>query len=82
MRIVERYSHLNGEEFLLVHRPRLWQEVLEVIESVDAEVCKDKVSKEQRLRGRMLYSPASMNKAIAKGLNAQGWQERRQSLFV
>ena len=82
MRIVERYSHSNGEEFLLVHRPHLWQEVLEVIESVDAEACKDKVSKEQRLRGKMLYSPASMNKAIAKGLNAQGWQERRQSFFV
>ena len=29
MRIVERYSHLNGEEYLLVHRPNLWQEVLD-----------------------------------------------------
>ena len=82
MRIVERYSHLNGEEFLLVHRPRLWREVLDVIESVDAEACKDKVSKEQKLRGKMLYSPASMNKAIAAGLNMHGWQEQRQSLFV
>ena len=23
MRIVERYSHLNGEEYLLVHEPQL-----------------------------------------------------------
>ena len=30
MRVVERYSHLNGEEYLLVHKPRLWQEVLAV----------------------------------------------------
>ena len=82
MRIVQRYSHLNGEEFLLVHRRQLWQEVLEVIESVDAEACKDKVSKEKTRRGKILYSPASMNAAIAQGFKARGWQERRQSFFV
>lgn len=27
MRIAARYSHLNGEEYLLVHRPDLWEEV-------------------------------------------------------
>ena len=32
MRIEARYSHLNGEEYLLVHRRRLWEEVREVIE--------------------------------------------------
>ena len=30
----------------------------------------------------MLYSPISMNKAIAKGFEACGWQERRQPFFV
>ena len=29
MRIAAKYSHLNGEEYLLVHKPRLWQEVKE-----------------------------------------------------
>ena len=82
MRIVERYSHLNGEEYLLVHRPTLWQEVLDVIESVDADACKDKVSQEKSRQGRMLYSPKSMNKEIAMGFNARGWQDRRQSFFV
>ena len=82
MRIVERYSHLNGEEYLLVHRPSLWQEVLDVIDSVDAEACKDKVSKEKSRQGQILYSPGSMNKAIAAGFKARGWQDRRQSFFV
>ena len=82
MRVVERYSHLNGEEYLLVHRPKLWREVLDVIESVDANACKDKVSQEKSRRGRMLYSPISMNKAIATGFEACGWQERRQPFFV
>ena len=31
MRIGAKYSHLNGEEYLLVHRPALWQEVQDVI---------------------------------------------------
>ena len=82
MRIVERYSHLNGEEYLQVHRPDLWQEVLTVIESVDAEECKNKVSKEKTRLGRILYSPGSMNQAIATGLKALGWQAQRQHFYV
>ena len=82
MRIVERYSHLNGEEYLQVHRPDLWQEVLTVIESVDAEACKNKVSKEKTRLGRILYSPGSMNQAIATGLKALGWQAQRQHFYV
>ena len=37
MKIVEKYSHLNGLEFLLVHKPELWQEIESVIHSIDAE---------------------------------------------
>ena len=82
MKVVERYSHLNGEEYLLVHRPQLWQEVLDVIESVDAEACRDKISQERSRQGRMLYSPISMNKAMARSFAARGWKERRQPFFV
>ena len=31
MKIAETYSHLNGLEFLLVHKPTLWQEIQSVI---------------------------------------------------
>ena len=31
MEIKARYSHLNGEEYLLVHRKHLWEEVQDVI---------------------------------------------------
>ena len=82
MRVVERYSHLNGEEYLLVHKPTLWQEVLEVIESVDAEACRDKVSREKSRQGRLLYSQKSMNEAMATGFDARGWRDRRQHFFV
>ena len=82
MRVVERYSHLNGEEYLLVHRPQLWQNVIDVIESVDASACKNKVSQEKKSKGRMLYSPKSMNRAIAAGLIGHGWKATRQPFFV
>ena len=42
MKIVETYSHLNGLEFLIVHKPKLWKEIRKVVTLVDAEVCKTK----------------------------------------
>ncbi len=47
MKIVEKYSHLNGLEFILVHQPGLWKEIEDVIASIDAEKCKTKISKEK-----------------------------------
>lgn len=51
MRIRARYSHLNGEEYLLVHRKELWDEVQDVIMGVDASACRTKVSEEKTMRG-------------------------------
>ena len=82
MRIVARYSHLNGEEFLLVHRKELWDEILEVIGSVDAEACRTKISRERTKAGNLLYSPIEMNKAMASGFKQRGWKQRRQGFWV
>ena len=82
MRIGARYSHLNGEEFLIVHRKALWEEVLAVVESVDAESCRTKVSRERTKAGDLLYSPVDMNKAMETGFKARGWEQRRQSFWV
>ena len=82
MRIVARYSHLNGEEFLLVHRRKLWDEILEVIGSVDAEECRTKVSRERTMAGSLLYSPIDMNKAMSSGFKRRGWEQRRQGFWV
>lgn len=53
MKIAEVYSHLNGKEFLLVHKPELYKEIENVIESVDAEKCRTKVSKERGMQGKL-----------------------------
>ncbi len=82
MRITETYSHLNGLEFLLVHRPSLWEEVKSVIEEVDAGACKTKVSKEKTMKGRKLFSPVEMNAQFRERLQKKGWKESRVSYWV
>ena len=82
MQIKARYSHLNGEEYLLVHRKHLWEEVQAVIAGVDAFACRTKVSKEKTMRGKLLFSPADMNRAFSEGLSRVGWSERRSTFWV
>ena len=82
MRISARYSHMNGEEYLLVHRREIWQEVQDIIADVDAEKCKTKVSAERKRRGQLLYSPTDMNWAFKEGFRKQGWSERRNPFWV
>lgn len=82
MRIVKRYSHLNGEEFLLVHRPDLWQEVQDVIAGVDAATHRTKVSREKTTFGKLLYVPRGLNKAFGEEFQARDWKERRQAFWV
>jgi len=82
MKIIEIYSHLNGLEFLLVHKPELWEEIQRVISSVDAEKCRTKISKEKTMKGKVLYSPIELNKNFDKLLKAKSWQESRVSYWV
>jgi hypothetical protein len=82
MNIVETYSHLNGLEYLLVHKPNLWQEIQDVIHAVDAEACKTKISKEKRTEGIRFYSPIDMNTAFKVLLGQKQWRESRVSYWV
>ena len=82
MNISETYSHLNGLEFLLVHKKRLWHELKAEIAAVDAAKCKTKVSKEKGMTGKILYSPIDMNANFKKQLKAKGWEESRVSYWV
>lgn len=82
MRIAAKYSHLNGEEYLLVHKPALWREVQQVVAGVDAASCKTKKSREKRKRGRTLYSPPAMNAAFKREFTRRGWNARRRTFWV
>lgn len=82
MKIIETYSHLNGLEYLLVHKPAVWKEIQKVISCVDAEKCKTKVSNEKTMKGKLLYSPIEMNAAFKRLLHEKHWVESRVSYWV
>lgn len=82
MKIQEVYSHLNGLEYLIVHKKKLWKEIQGVIQSVDATKCKTKVSKEKTMVGKVLYSPIEMNAGFKKLLVDKEWEESRVSYWV
>jgi len=82
LKIAEVYSHLNGLEYLEARQPALWEEIREVIHSVDVGACRTKVSQELRMRGRILYSPPALNLSFNAGFKARGWRDVRTSYWV
>ena len=82
MKIVETFSHMNGEEYLIVHHPELYSEIKNVINDIDAESCKTKVSKEKRMLERVLYSPTVLNASFKQHFSTKGWSEARYSYYI
>ncbi len=82
MKISAVYSHMNGEEYLKVHHEDLYKDIKTVIENVDAEKCKTKVSKEKTMPGKILYSPKELNTAFKTQFETLGWTEKRYSYYI
>lgn len=82
MKIAQKYSHLNGEEYLLVHHNDLYQEITDVIESIDASALLTKVSKEKTMQGKKLFSPIELNRVFNEKFNRLGWRETRYQYFL
>lgn len=82
MKIAELYSHLNGFEYIHYHKKRLWRELEKVIESIDAERFRTKISKEKTMLGNRLFSPIELNSEFKKRLTEKGWTESRVSYWV
>lgn len=82
MKITQKYSHLNGEEYLIVHHNNLYTEIKDVISNVDATKYLTKISKEKRKIGNNLYSPSDLNKAFEEEFNKLNWNESRYSYYI
>lgn len=66
MRIAGVYSFNSGKEAITQqHRAEL-DEVLQVIEAVDAEQCKVKINKEKMLPDEIYYDPSALKEAFKK----------------
>lgn len=74
MRIAEVYSHLHGEEHLLIHRPRLYEEIRSVIADVDASACLAKDSRGRAKRRQPVHSVGALRREFASRFRqAGGW---------
>ncbi len=82
MKIAQKYSHLNGEEYLIVHHNKLYKEIKDVISSIDAETFRTKISKEKRKIGNALLSPIDLNSAFNTAFNKRKWVESRYNYYI
>lgn len=82
MKIARTYSHLNGEEYLIVHHPKLYDEIKHVIHCIDASKYMNKVSKEIKSSGTKFYSPVELNKAFQQEYQKFGWSESRYHYYI
>lgn len=77
MRIAATYSFNRGKEVVSDLYPTLLSEIKDVIAGVDAQKHKKKRSKEKTMRGTILYSPISLNKAFKKQFSKRHWESLR-----
>jgi len=68
MIIAAEYSFNQGKESIEKCFPEHLAEIIKVINSVDATVCRTKASKEITMPGKMLYSPVEFN-----SVNMRSW---------
>jgi len=81
MKIANLYSHLNGYEFMLVHKPDLWREIEDALNSINANNY-IKESKAKPTLGKKLYNQGALNKAIEERLTPLGWHEFKIPYYV
>ena len=81
MRIANLYSHLNGYEFMLVHKPDLWREIEDALNSINANNY-IKESKAKPTLGKKLYNQSALNKVIEEKLTPLGWHEFKIPYYV
>jgi hypothetical protein len=82
MQITQKYSHLNGEEYLIVHHTPLYEEIKTVISGIDAETYRTKVSKEKTKKGKLLYAPKELNKRFHSEFAELNWKASYYKYFI
>jgi len=77
MRIAGIYSFNHGKEAITQYHKQQLNEVLQVIEAVDAEKHKTKESREKTMLGRLIYSPPALNNAFKEEFAKIGWRNHK-----
>lgn len=75
MRVVETYSHKDGERFLRNRKSRELRDIYAAVAGVNATSCLRKVSRE-KTKPALLFHPETLNLALNELLCGMGWMER------
>ena len=81
MVIANLYSHLNGYEYMLVHRKEQWEQIENAIKTINANDF-TKISKAKPSMGRVFYDQKALNKEFEKILFPLGWQSITIQYYV
>jgi hypothetical protein len=71
------YSFNEGEQIISEQFPEEYNEVMTVINNVNALNCKNKESKEKTKSGQILYSPKSLNYSFKHEFTKYNWGKKR-----
>lgn len=77
MIIAGKFSFNDGEKIIEEKYKNLFDEIKEIISSINAEEHKTKESKEKTMHGKLLYNPVSLNKAFKLKFEEYGWEKRK-----
>lgn len=75
------YNHLNALEFLLVNHKERWEEILNAIESIDANNFL-KTSNDKTRKGEVLYNQVAINEEFKRILSQSDWGEMKTDYYV
>jgi len=82
MRIVEKHSHINGEEYLIVHYNDIYKEIMDIINNVDERQLRTGIRMRKSKESRVLYSLEELNREFRNLLNHKGWRQIRCPYYV
>lgn len=74
MEIAEKYSHINSEEYLIVHQKLIYEEVKDIIHSVNASKFKVKASNKEEMQGESLYNPKGLKTEFKRLFSQRNWE--------
>lgn len=78
MRIVAYYDFNGGKSVVEEKYPLEYQEIQDVISSIDASKYKTKISREITMPERVLYSPQDLNKSFKSGFSQYQWANHKE----
>ena len=81
MIIANKYSHLNGYEYLIVHKKALLDDIVEAINTIDANQY-TKTSKAKATLDKVFYDQKAINKKFEELLFPKGWQSIKTPYYV